>query len=146
MITFNFDKHQQHATAFIHEVANELNTDDLDKAGRILITVLHTLRDRILPQESLDLIAQLPVYIRAAYTDGWRLSDKVERSHTREGFFNNVKKHAVAGINTTDFDDDEDVEAKVRAVFRVLERHVPEGEVAHLKSQLPEPIAELLEA
>lgn len=146
MITFNFDKHQQHATAFLHEVANELNTDDLNKAGRILITVLHTLRDRIQPQESLDLVAQLPVFIRAAYTDGWRLSDKVERSHTREGFFNNVKKHAVAGINTTDFDDDEDVERKVRAVFRVLEKHVSDGEVRHLKKQLPEPIAELLEA
>ncbi len=146
MITFNFGKHQQHATAFLKEVANELNNSDLDQAGRILITILHTLRDRISPQESLDLISQLPIYIRAAYTDGWRLTDKVERSKTREGFFNNVKKHAVAGINTSDFGNDEDVEAKVRAVFRVLERHVSEGEVKHLKGQLPEPIAELLEA
>lgn len=148
MISFDYQKHEQNATAFLKEVARELDTENLDQTGRVLIAVLHALRDRIMPQESLDLISQLPVFIKAAYVDGWKIHDKVERLKSREEFAESIRRHARSGIKgaqSPDFGNDEDVQIKVEAVFHVLGKHVSEGEIKDIKAQLPEPLAGLLE-
>ena len=59
---------------FIEEYAKEMNLgENRDKAGRILTAILHALRDIIPPAESLQLIAQLPMFLKAVYVNGWTL-------------------------------------------------------------------------
>jgi uncharacterized protein (DUF2267 family) len=143
---FDFQRHTQNATIFLKEVAIELNTpDDLAHAGRVLSAVLHCLRDMITPQESLDLISQLPLYIKAVYVNGWKIPQKPHRLKKLEDFLLSVKSHA-GQTAEKDFGDIANTRKDVEAVFRVIKKHVSAGELKDVKSQLPEEIAFLLKA
>lgn len=136
-MTPNFNKYAQKSNEFLKEVANELNMpEDRGKAMRILRAVLHALRDRIPPQESLQLISQLPMYIKAIYVEGWRWTPDNNNVRRMEDFIEAVKLHdGVSGAY--DFEDPELTEEYVKAVFRVLQRHVSEGEIADVVATLP---------
>lgn len=142
---FNFQKHAENANLFLKEVALELDApEDLDHAGRVLVAVLRTLRDRITTEESLHLISQLPMYIKAVYVDGWKPTKTLSNIKSVDDFLREVR--SVAGRTAeADFSDYETTKNEVEAIFRVLRRHVSEGEIEDIKSQLPVEIAELLE-
>ena len=136
-MTPNFDKYAQKSNLFLKEVANELHIpEDRGKALRILRAVLHGLRDRIPPQESLQLIAQLPMFIKAIYVESWKWSPNNKGLRHLDDFMMSVKKHdGVSGPN--DFENPEQTEKNIKAVFRVLKRHVSEGEIADVVATLP---------
>jgi uncharacterized protein (DUF2267 family) len=143
---FDFQRHTQNATSFLKELAIELeNPEDLGHAGRVLSAVLHCLRDMITPQESLDLISQLPLYIKAVYVNGWRISEKPNRLKKLDDFLLSVKVYAKQTAEK-DFGDIANTKRDVEAVFRVIRKHVSPGEIKDVKSQLPEAIAELLKS
>jgi uncharacterized protein (DUF2267 family) len=139
----NFEKHAAAANGFLQELAVELGDPvDRGRAGRILRVVLHTLRDRLVPQESLDLVAQLPFFVKAIYVDGWKLSRSPDRSlRTVEDF---VEEMMVRTPRTAPFDfpDDEQAERAARAVFRVLKKHVSRGEAVDVEAELPRELKE----
>ncbi|MFN3404994.1 MAG: DUF2267 domain-containing protein [Cytophagaceae bacterium] len=142
---FNYQEHIQKAQEFLMEVAVELGMpDDHAHAGRVLAAVLHGLRDVITPQESLHLISQLPLYIQGVYVHGWHIPEKPKRLKTLNDFLMNIKEQArlTAG---RDFGDIDNTQKEVEAVFRVIARHVSEGEIKDVKAQLPEEIANLIE-
>jgi uncharacterized protein (DUF2267 family) len=143
---FNFQKHAQNANLFIKEIALELDVpDDTAHAARVLTAVLHALRDRITTDESLHLIAQLPMYIKAVYVDGWKPSKQLTKLKTLDEFLAEVRSQS-ARTARRDFQDWEATKNEVEAVFRVIKRHVSQGEINDIISQLPEEIAELLYA
>jgi uncharacterized protein (DUF2267 family) len=143
---FNFQKHAQNATEFLKEVARELeNPDDLPHAGRVLVAVMHALRDRITPEESVHFISQLPMYIKAAYVDGWKISKRPPRHKTVEEFLADVRNQTPRTAGR-DFGDMGNTKKEVEAVLRVIKKRISEGELKDLKSQLPEEISELWEA
>ncbi|MBK8966840.1 MAG: DUF2267 domain-containing protein [Lewinellaceae bacterium] len=73
-MAFNFHKYVADGEHFVKEVAVELQCPgDTGKAGSILRAVLHAFRNRVPPGESLQLIAQLPMLIKAVYVDGWQM-------------------------------------------------------------------------
>lgn len=146
MVSFDFQKHEQRAMAFLKEVAHELETDDLAHTGRVMVAVMHGLRDRITAQESLNLISQLPLYIKAAYIEGWKIPGKTKRLKTQEEFLSDIVQHVPVGPALRDFGDPETTRKKVAGVLHVLNKNVSEGEMQDVKAQLPKPIAELLEA
>ena len=143
---FDFERHTQNATSFLKEIAIELESpEDLAHAGRVATAVLHCLRDMITPQESLDLISQLPLYIKAVYVNGWKIPEKPNRLKKLGDFLLSVKAHA--GLTAEkDFGDIANTKRDVEAVFRVLRKHVSPGEIKDVKSQLPEEIAALLKS
>ena len=139
----NFNKYAQKSNEFLKEVAIELEMpEDRGKALRILRSVLHGLRDRISPQESLQLISQLPMYIKAIYVENWRWSANHKLVRHIDEFVETVKKYdGVTG--DYDFETQEKAEFNIKAVFRVLKRHVSEGEIADVVSTLPEELRPL---
>ena len=142
---FNYNKHVQKSQEFVQEVARELETpDNIGHAGRVLTAVLHCLRDMITPRESLHLISQLPVFVQAAYIHGWHMPEKPKRRRALNEFLMDVKEQARQTANR-DFGDIHNTRKEVEAVFRVLKRHISEGEIKDVKSQLPEEIGCLLE-
>lgn len=127
---------------FVKEIASELNaSDQLDQAGRIMTSVLHTLREVITPEESLHMISQLPMIIKGIYVNGWKLHrDKKIRS--MDDF---IECLMLQNPRTTpnDFPNDETAIVRTKAVIRVLRRHLSPGEVKDLVHQMTSELAEL---
>lgn len=136
-MTPNFDKYAQKSNEFLKEVANELHMpEDRGKAMRIMRAVLHGLRDRIPPQESLQLISQLPMYIKAIYVEGWKWTPNGGNIRHMDEFIEAiVQNDGVSG--RFDFEDPDKAVEYTKAVFRVLQRHVSEGEIADVVATLP---------
>ena len=82
----NFEKYAQESNKFLREVSDELQTrEDTDHAYRVLRSVFHTLRDILTSEESMHLISQLPMYLKALYVDGWNMQGK-KRIRSMEEF------------------------------------------------------------
>lgn len=124
----------QKANLWLKQVMDELATEDRHRAYAALKSVLHTLRDRLTVEEAVDLSAQLPVLIRGIYFEGWKPAGKPIKYSKQEfvsavdGYFTNV-----SGINSGDI---------IRAVLKVLQENIPEGEIRHIIDTLPEEFGE----
>lgn len=144
IMALNFNKYVQDGERFVHEVAHELGvSDDKAKGGRVLRAVFHAFRNRVTPNESLQFISQLPMLIKAIYVDGWRFSDESRRLRHLGDFIEAVREAGGRGT-TNDFVTDYEVEAAIRAVFRVVGKHVSEGEILDILATLPVELKPLL--
>lgn len=140
----NFSKYVQDGEQFVREIARETkDAADVAKAGRILRAVLHAFRNRLTPNESLQLIAQLPMLIKAIYVDGWRIGNEAAQMRTLGDFIEAVREEG--GRSTiNDFVTDREVEHAIHAVFKVLKNHVSEGEIQDIVATLPAELRPLL--
>jgi uncharacterized protein (DUF2267 family) len=137
-----FENYVEEGNRFLDKVAAELGApDDRGHAYRVLEAVFKTIRDRISPEESLHLISELPMAIKGIYINSWKIHPKPKKYETKAEFLDAVCK----SILTTEVDFGSNAQEEVMAVFRVLKRSVSEGEINHVKGQLPKEIAELLE-
>lgn len=140
----NFNKYVQEGEQFVHDVAVELNISwDMIKAVRIMRAVLHTLRNRLPPATSLQLIAQLPMLIKAIYVDGWKISDEAKRLRHLGDFIEAVREEGGVGLSN-DFVTDYEVTRAIRAVFSVLKKHVSPGEIEDIMATLPKELRPLM--
>lgn len=143
-MALNFPKFVQNAEAFINEVALELgDPSDKVKAARILRAVLHAFRNWVTPAESLQLISQLPMFIKALYVDGWKIKEGGERLRNLGDFIEAVRE-ADDVRNNGDFVTDYEAKEAIQAVFRVLKNHVSEGEIHDLIAVLPSDLKSVL--
>lgn len=139
----DFEQHNQKAIEFLKEVATELETpEDIAYADRLVRSVLSVLREMIMPEESLNLVSSLPMYLQGLLLDGWKMSWDTKRLETREEFFDELRKKypRTTGRPLGDY---QSVRKDVKTVLHVLQSYVPEGQVQQVKSQLPQPIANL---
>ena len=137
----NMGKYVEEATLFFKEVARELgNPDDVSAAGRITAAVLHTLRERLSVEESMHLISNLPMILKGIYVDGWKITKHAYHADTMDEFLNEVREHSRVDPGR-DFGPDEIAQEKVKAVTRVLRKYIDEGEIRHIRQQLPEGVA-----
>jgi uncharacterized protein (DUF2267 family) len=144
-MAINVNKYVEEANEFIKQVAEELGDGQhIEQATRIIVTVLHTLRERITVEESMHLISQLPMVLKGVYVDGWDITAEMSRADTLEEFIDELRMHSdrTAGV---DFGDDRQATDNARAVLKVMGKYVSPGEMEHIKGQLPKEVAELLE-
>lgn len=137
-----YEQYTHEAHKFVNEIASELgDPDNTDQADRIMTSVLHTLRDILSPEESLHLISQLPMLMKAIYVNGWHLSTK-NRIRSMDEF---IECLMLQNPRTAaqDFGNDEKAKERTREVFRVLRRHISIGEVKDIVDQLPAELTEL---
>lgn len=106
------------------------------KASLALRTALHALRDRLTVEEAVHLGAQLPILIRGLYYEGWKLTGKPVRERHKSEFLD----HIAAAFSD---DDTVDPEKVMRAVLKVLARHISKGEAENVKHLLPKSLQEL---
>ncbi|SFB85110.1 Uncharacterized conserved protein, DUF2267 family [Parapedobacter composti] len=139
----HFEKYAEEGNLFLKKVAAELGApDDRQRAFRLIQAVFQALRDRITVEESMHLIAELPMILKAVYVNGWNISEERRGSSTVDEFLNEILEKSRAPER--DFGDNP--EEGVAAVFRVIRKYVSPGEYAHVKGQLTPEIATLLEA
>ena len=142
-MSLDFEKFAQKGNEFLNEIARELgHAHDKDKAGRKLRAILHGMRDQITLEESIQLIAQLPMFLKAIYVDNWGLNKKNKINHLNE-FIKVVKKY---DPNTADLDfiNDDEILIATEVIFFVLQKYISEGEMEHIKAVLPMDLKKLL--
>jgi len=147
MTALNFEKYASKGNMLINEIAVEMvqtPAEGRNKAARSLRAVLHVLRQLIPLEESLQLLAQLPMCLKAVYVDGWKPLEPPRRVKHLDEFATMV--YAEDGrAAASDFQSEEEVLEAVKAVFTVLKKHVTPGEIEDIRGSLPKELKSLLD-
>src|SRR6516164_11149201 len=75
---------------WLKELRDNCDLDDEGAALSALRAVLHQLRDRLTPEEAVDLAAQLPLIVRGIYFEAWRPARTPQKLHTKKEFIDGV--------------------------------------------------------
>lgn len=137
-----FEQYVNEGRKFVNEVSQELGDPaDTDRAERVMTAVFHTLRELLSPEESLHLISQLPMLVKAIYVNGWHLNKK-NKIRSMDEF---IECLMLQNPRTAaqDFGNDQRAKDQTKAILRVLKRHVSQGEIQHMIDQFPLELTEL---
>ena len=142
-MALNFTKFAAEANTFLKKYTKEMNlTNDTDKAGRILSAILHALRDVITTEESLQLISQFPMFLKAVYVNVWTIQKK-QKIKTMPEFIDLVRKHdGVTSVH--DFGSDEIAENYIDTTFILLRKYISLGELEDLRTVLPKNLKSMI--
>lgn len=124
------------AYEWLERLCRELGTEDRQHAYVVLRAVLHSVRDRIGPEVSVHLAAQLPLLVRGIFYEGW-VPDRTPLKLTLAEFEERVRKEAKLA-------DAEAAEQATRAVFMVLWDELAPGTMDHVIAVLPSEFAVVL--
>ncbi len=125
----------QQTQGWLKELRDNAGFDDEDEALGVLRVVLHQLRDRLTPEEAVELGAQLPTLIRGIYYESWRPSRTPERIRSKQAFLDEITMKLLprrAGA-----------ERAVQDVFSLVAHHCDPGEISQVIDQLPGEIKKL---
>jgi uncharacterized protein (DUF2267 family) len=141
-MALNFNQFAVEANTFLKTYTKKLNTTDTEKAGRILSSILHGLRDVISMEESLNLIAQFPMFLKAVYVNGWTTRKKRKIKNMSE-FINLIRKYD--GITSAhDFESDEIAESHIFTTFVQLRQYISLGELEDIRTELPKDLKSMV--
>ena len=123
-----FDKTLQTTNIWLDEITAALGPDR-QVAWKVLSVVLHKLRDRMPVELSAHLSAELPLLVRGVYYDQFEPA-KQPTDCDLEEFVAEVSEWLsdIRPVNPRD---------AIRAVFTVLSRHIPDGQIAKVQQALP---------
>jgi uncharacterized protein (DUF2267 family) len=127
-----FDKTLQTTNIWLDEIMARVGPDR-KVAWKVLSVVLHKLRDRLPVPLAAHLGQELPMLVRGVYFDQYQ----PEKQPTRVRDFDEFVDEVQSWLSDTRPVDP--VEA-CRAVFCVLSRHVPEGQISKVRDSLPHSI------
>lgn len=144
-MALNFNQYATEGNTFLKDYANEMNMpNDRDKAGRVLTAILHALRDIIPPEESLQFIAQLPMFLKAVYVNGWNIKKKKPKIKHMAEFLDLVRAYDwPAEVNDFEYSDDL-AEQYVDVTFIYLRKYVSLGEMEDIRDGLPKDLKRLI--
>ena len=145
-MALDFDKFAAKGKEFINALAKDLGyPDDTARAGRVLRAILHVLRDQLTVEEAVQLLAQLPMALKAVFVDQWAPSRERMRLKHIDDFLTEVKYYNPRTAHI-DFPSVDSIENSVAIVFRHLHRHVSLGELEDIRSVLPKELKQVLRA
>jgi len=139
-MTLNFEKYAAKGNEFVNKVAVRLgDAENRDRAGRVLRSVLHALRNRITVEESFQLLSQLPMAIKSVYIEGWRLHHDFTRIKTIEEFCQEVMKED-GTVAWRDFSSVDEAMEGIESVMKTLADYVTAGELHDIIDLMPKEI------
>jgi uncharacterized protein (DUF2267 family) len=133
-----FDQTIQRTNSWLRELMLELNWSDRRRTYLALRCVLHALRDHLAVPKAVFLGEQLPMLLRGAYYEHWNPDENHGLLKSREDFLATLCIYLAR-----DGEPAADAETVMRAVFRVLERKVADGEIQHIQDLLPKVLDDL---
>jgi len=131
-----FDTTLQKTHEWLQDLMQEMGWEDRHRAYTAYRGVFHALRDRLSVDQAVHLASQIPMLMRGFYYEGWHPANKPLRYRHREEFISQVGRE-VPGMETAE------LEKTATAVFTVMNRHLPAGEVEKVKDDLPLEVREL---
>ncbi len=130
-----FDTTLQQTNLWLKDLMEHLAIDRRH-AYRVLSATLHTVRDRIGPENAVHLGAQLPILIRGFYYEGWHPAATPTKQRHKEDFLDYVSGDVFRGLGI-------DPERAVRAVFDVMSNRLDPGEIEKLIKLFPDELRSL---
>ncbi|WP_160118571.1 DUF2267 domain-containing protein [Chryseotalea sanaruensis] len=137
----DFEKFVAKGNEFINSLDHELGNKGREYASRILRSVFRAIRSKLSVSESIDLISQLPMALKAVYVDGWKpvkdtqpvfsiydLSDEI------------IRQDGLAAWR--DFSGRDEAIVALKAVMKTLSNYVSFGEMRHVIAIFPSPVKE----
>ncbi|MCF8304270.1 MAG: DUF2267 domain-containing protein [Bacteroidales bacterium] len=145
IMALNFDKYAHEGNAFVKRLAEDLgHPEEISRVGIILRAVLHAVRDKLTISESLDMIAQLPMFLKAVYVDNWSYMEKPLRYSSAEEFTEEVKKRQKQ-LGETQFDWDKPTVEIVKIVINHIGQYITQGELDDIVAQMPKDLKNVVE-
>ncbi|MFP4064986.1 MAG: DUF2267 domain-containing protein [Bacteroidales bacterium] len=143
-MALNFEKFAKEGNEFINKLANRLgHPEERGRTSIVLRAVLHSLRERITISESLNMLSQLPMSLKAVYVDNWKYREKPLDLNTRKEFIDEVEKHQEQ-YGEQEFSWKMSTEEIIQTVFSVLvDNYISKGEFEDIIAQLPKELKEL---
>jgi len=136
-MALDFNKYALKGNKFLKDLAKELgHEEDLSKTGRKLRAVLHALRDQLTMVESLQLLSQLPMFLKAVYVENWKVKDKKKRVKHMDDLIKEIRRYDPRNSDR-DFRDDDEVENAAVVIFMVLRKYISLGELEDIRAVLP---------
>ena len=139
-MTHIFEKYAVKGNEFLSLLKESLATEDDGHAARILKSTFRVLRNHFTFEESLQLLAQLPMAIKSVYVDGWKKGEH-KRLHNVDDFLLEIIQEDAE----RDFNDKEDILDSVRSVIDTMRVYVSVQEMDQALATLPRQITELFE-
>jgi uncharacterized protein (DUF2267 family) len=131
------DRSVEKTHIWLNELSEELGTVDGHHAYRVLRAFLHALRDHLPVNEAAALAAQLPIFVRGVFYEGWDPSGTPNHARDLDSFLQRITAEArLAGETEASF--------AAAAAGRVLARHISPGEAGSVLRVLPEHLREFL--
>jgi uncharacterized protein (DUF2267 family) len=140
-MSLDFTKDAATGNEMLNMLAEEMKIS-ADKAGRILRAVLFALRSRISIDESLQIVAQLPLVLKGVYVDEWDPWHSFHRIHRVEEFITDLRRHDKT--DAADLVDDQWAMRAVKTVFRTLSYTLSDQEFRNIISVLPHGLKEFV--
>ena len=125
------DRSVEKAHIWVNDVARELGTDDRQHAYRVLRAFLHALRDHLPVNEAAAIAAQLPIFVRGVFYEGWEPSRTPEHARDLDSFLQRIAREARLAGET-------EASIEASAANRVLRRQISPGEADSVLKVLPE--------
>jgi uncharacterized protein (DUF2267 family) len=143
-MALDFVKYAAKGNEFLNRLAQRLGSErDRDHAARILKSTLHVIRDHITIEESIQLLAQLPMILKGVYVDGWSPVASRDKMKTMEDFAAEVISRD-GNAAWRDFSSKEEVLRDIRMVIETLAEYVSFGELEDVASVMPKDIRRTL--
>jgi uncharacterized protein (DUF2267 family) len=135
-MALDFNQFAKEANTFMDGYTKALNLGtDKERAGRILSSILHALREIISVNESLQLMSQLPMFLKAVYVNGWSIR-KTRKVKGLNDFIELVKFYNGVTANT-DFPSEDISENYIKTTFIELRKYISLGEFEDIRTELP---------
>ncbi len=139
-MSLDFEKYAAKGNRFVNLVSEDLEINR-EEAGRIIRAVFHALRNRLSHEESFQLLAQLPMALKAIYVDGWKFGKHYKRVKHVSDFLDEVRSQD-AGLVSHDLYDDTNTKLAIASVLKTINAFVSEGEMNGLIGILPPQLKE----
>jgi uncharacterized protein (DUF2267 family) len=133
-----FDCTIQRTNIWLKELMQELNWSDHRKTYLAFRCVLHAVRDHLPMIDAITLGEQLPMLIRGFYFEHFTPVGKPLPLRSRNDFVS-----VLSNFMIRDGDSDSNAEAVARAVFRLLDKKVTDGEMQDIRHLLPGAVLDL---
>lgn len=121
---------------WINDLREQMGDASRREAYHVLRAFLHSLRDRLVPDEAVQLGAQLPMLVRGLYYEGWDPSRTPVKLKVDEFVMRFAREAGVSDLQRA--------EELLQLAARTLRDHITEGEYRDVLVSLPESLRELL--
>ena len=121
---------------WIEQLDENLGWEDKTKTFRLLRFTLQALRDILPINEAAQFSAQLPLFVKGMFFEGWNPSDNEYERHDKEGFFEKIEYMMMP-------DEIDDIESAVTSVFQLLNAHISPGEIMDVRANLKKKLQDI---
>lgn len=124
----------EETTAWLEQLRQDGPFETQQQAYSHLRAVLHAVRDRLTVEEAVHFAAEMPMLVRGFYFEGWKPSlAPNEHRKTVEDFLEAVGEslHALDAQTPQ-------IRESAEAVLRLITDRLAEGQIRHVRGQMPE--------